>query len=70
MTADTLTPEQAAAEMGVTTNYLAKLRISGAGPEFERLSPRVIRYPRESLAAWRASRRRTSTSDEGAGRAA
>lgn len=65
MTADTLTPEQAAAELGVSTNYLAKLRISGSGPEFERLSPRVIRYPRDSLTAWRASRRRRSTSDSG-----
>ena len=67
MTGATLTPEQAAAELSVSTNYLAKLRISGAGPEFERLSPRVIRYSRESLTAWRASRRRLSTSDAGTG---
>lgn len=60
--ADTLTPEQAAASLGVTTNYLAKLRISGAGPEYEQLSPRVIRYPRASLTEWRESRRRRSTS--------
>lgn len=66
MIADALTPEQAAAELSVTPNYLAKLRMTGAGPEFERLSPRVIRYSRESLNAWRASRRRTSTSDAGA----
>lgn len=61
--AEALTPEQAALELGVSTNYLAKLRMSGQGPEFERLSPRVIRYPRDRLDAWRASRRRTSTSD-------
>ena len=62
---EALTPEQAAAELGVTANYLAKLRMTGQGPEFERLSPRVIRYARESLTAWRESRRRRSTSDTG-----
>lgn len=61
-----LTPNQAAERLGVTTNYLAKLRLSGRGPTFERLTPRVIRYPAEELEAWCQSRRRTSTSDEGA----
>lgn len=66
MTTDALTPDQAATELGVSTNYLAKLRISGAGPEYERLSSRKIRYPRDSLTAWRLARRRISTADTGA----
>ncbi len=61
-----LTPREAADHLGVTTNYLAKLRLSGRGPTFERLTPRVIRYPADELEAWRLSRRRTSTSDRGA----
>ena len=63
--ASALTPEQAAAELGVTANYLAKLRMTGQGPEYERLGPKTIRYRPESLTAWRVSRRRRSTSDTG-----
>jgi predicted DNA-binding transcriptional regulator AlpA len=64
--AELLTPQQAAAALGVSTNYLAKLRVSGRGPAFERLTPRVIRYSTADLDDWRQSRRRTSTSDQGA----
>jgi hypothetical protein len=46
---------------------LANMRTSGTGPEFERIgSGRIrgrIRYRKSALDAWRATRRRRSTSE-------
>lgn len=63
MSSQVLTPEQAAERIGVTSNYLAKLRISGNGPPYRRLSPRVIRYDLVDLEAWFDGRRERSTSE-------
>ena len=64
---DLLTPQAAASYIGVTANYLAKLRMTGRGPAYRKLSARLIRYTSAELEAWLASGRRTSTSDTGAG---
>jgi hypothetical protein len=54
---------EAAAYLGVCVAYLETLRIKGGGPRFARLSPRIIRYRREALDAWCASREVGSTSE-------
>lgn len=56
-----LTTPEAAAQMGVTPNYLEKLRISGGGPEFVRFG-RLVRYEPNALRVWIAAARRRSTS--------
>ncbi|WP_374597962.1 helix-turn-helix transcriptional regulator [Brevundimonas sp.] len=61
---ETLTPRQLAAELHLSVSYLAKLRIRGGGPKFERYGHRTVRYPRTEVNAWRAARSATSTSAE------
>ena len=56
-----LTTGDAAAYLGLSVSYLNKMRISGGGPVFLKLS-RAVRYRQEDLDAWTASRRYSSTS--------
>lgn len=50
-------PDEAAAYMGLSHQYLAKLRMTeGAGPVFHKVSSRVL-YRRADLDAWLASHR-------------
>jgi excisionase family DNA binding protein len=56
-----LTTGDAAAYLGLSVSYLNKMRISGGGPVFLKLS-RAVRYRQEDLDAWTASRRYNSTS--------
>ena len=59
-----LNTHQAARLLGLSTKTLARYRVSGTGPVFHRFGGR-IRYLREDLDAWAASRRRASTVDDG-----
>jgi predicted DNA-binding transcriptional regulator AlpA len=59
-----LKPRDAANLLGLSESTLAKLRLSGGGPEYLKLG-RSIRYARKSLDTWIAARARRSTSDIG-----
>ncbi len=65
MTVVYLTPETVADRLGVKPHTLAKWRVSGDGPRFVRVSPRVIRYIEADVDAWMADRVRRSTCDPG-----
>jgi excisionase family DNA binding protein len=54
----------AADYVGVSPQYLEKLRVTGGGPEFVKLG-RAVRYEKDALDRWIASNRRRSTSDLG-----
>ena len=55
----------AAAYLNVTARTMQKLRQTGGGPEYVRLSARCIRYTRAVLRAYAEARIRKSTSDPG-----
>ena len=57
-----VTPAEAAALMRLSQEYLAKLRVSGAGPAFYKLNSRTILYCAAEIENWLQSRRRMSTS--------
>lgn len=68
MNSKLLSTPQAAEYLGLKPNYLEKLRISGGGPAFVKITggpAGMIRYTREDLDAWVAASRRRSTSDTG-----
>ncbi len=54
----------AAAYAGISVSTLNKLRVFGGGPIFLKLGRRVI-YEIADLDDWLASKRRSSTSDDG-----
>jgi hypothetical protein len=54
--------KKAAVIVDQSESQLAKLRLTGDGPEFVKLG-RSVRYEIEALERWIASRRRWSTSD-------
>lgn len=63
-----LSTGQAAEYLGLKPNYLEKMRLSGGGPAFVKLTggpAGMVRYAREDLDAWIASSRRRSTSEAG-----
>ena len=66
MTEDTnyLKTSEAAAWLGLSAKTLARYRSAGKGPVFH-LFGGGIRYLREDLRTWAASRRRASTVDDG-----
>lgn len=66
--ASLLSTAQAAARCGLSPRTLEKLRITGGGPPYAKLS-RSVRYDLADLDAWIASNRRASTSDTRAGTA-
>jgi predicted DNA-binding transcriptional regulator AlpA len=57
----------AAEYTGLAVSTLEKMRLTGDGPEFIRLSARAVGYEIKALDCWLESRRRRSTSDSGAG---
>lgn len=57
-----LTPEQAAARLGVAKQSLAKWRVAGTGPVFAKVGSRVFYRPQD-LDAWVETRLRRSTSE-------
>jgi excisionase family DNA binding protein len=59
-----LNPREAANYLGLSTSWLAKLRLTGDGPPFLKLG-RQVRYRRADLDAWLNQRLRRSTSDPG-----
>ena len=52
---------EAAKWLGLSVSGLAKMRMSGAGPEFLKLGRRVLYHP-DALAAWTRSLSRCVTS--------
>ena len=57
------TPQQAADALQVSRSTLARMRISGAGPKFVRLSPHKVGYREADIHVWLDSRVKTSTSE-------
>jgi predicted DNA-binding transcriptional regulator AlpA len=60
-----ITVSAAAAYTGLAESTLNKLRMSGAGPRFLKISARRVAYDTSDLDEWLASKRRRSTSDNG-----
>ena len=56
-----MTTGDAAAYLGLSASYLNKMRVTGGGPVFLKLS-RAVRYRHADLDVWISSRRHTSTS--------
>jgi hypothetical protein len=57
------TSKEAAAILRVSVSWLAKRRMDGNGPPFEKYG-RCVRYVDSALAAYSRSRRRLSTSEQ------
>ena len=60
-----LSVREAAEYLGLSPRTLDRYRVSGDGPVFYRFGGRV-RYRREDLDGWAATRKRRSTADDGA----
>lgn len=56
-------PPQAAQRIGVSSSTLAKWRVYGTGPRFERLGPKLIVYSEEALEEFLSARSHASTSE-------
>jgi excisionase family DNA binding protein len=56
------TTRKAAHYLALSETYLEKLRVIGGGPEFVKFG-KAVRYEKEALDRWIASRRRRTTSD-------
>jgi hypothetical protein len=65
-----LTEEAAARFLKLSIRSLQKYRVSGLGPAYIRIGKRRLGYCRNDLLAFIAQRRFTSTSEEGARKAA
>ena len=61
-----LNTEEAARHCASTASTFEKLRCFGGGAIFHKIGRRVV-YDRADLDVWLSSKRRTSTSDTGAG---
>ena len=57
--------EAAAAYLGVSPRFLERRATAGDGPQFVRLSSRLIAYRQSALDHWLAQRAVTSTSEGG-----
>jgi predicted DNA-binding transcriptional regulator AlpA len=55
-------PIEASDYVGVSSSWLAKLRLYGGGPRYSKIG-RSIRYSADELDAWLASNLQTSTSE-------
>lgn len=58
-----LRPPAAAAYTGTSISWLAKLRCSGGGPRYTKISPRIVFYEKADLDAWLEERRYGSTAE-------
>jgi len=56
---------EAAIYTGLAESTLNKLRLTGDGPRFLKLTARRVSYDTADLDEWLASKRRISTSDHG-----
>jgi hypothetical protein len=61
-TSNLLTPKEAARLLKVSISFLAKKRVTGAGPPYLKIG-RCIRYTDVGIAGWMRSRQRTSTGE-------
>lgn len=61
-----MSPDEAAMLLGVGRSTLAKLRMTGGGPAYLKLSPRKVVYEIAELDRWAATHRRRSTSEAAA----
>lgn len=61
---DFLNTTQASKEFGISESWLAKLRLTGAGPIYCKVGKRVI-YRRDDITRWLQSHSRASTSQHG-----
>ena len=52
-----LRSKEAAAYLGISPSTLAKWRMRGEGPPFERCGPRLVVYRLEAIRAWLEERR-------------
>jgi hypothetical protein len=52
-----LTTQQVADLLGVSSQWLEVGRVKNYGPPYERLGPRLIRYPPDGLVKWLKQRR-------------
>lgn len=57
-----LTNRGAAAYLGLTENYIAKLRVTGTGPTYIKIRGRIL-YSPDDLDDWLNAHKRTSTSE-------
>lgn len=57
-----LNVEEAAQYLRLAASTLNKMRVHGGGPAFLKLGARRVVYDMKDLDAWRAARRRLSTS--------
>lgn len=60
-----LSTPKAASYCGLAPSTLEKMRVTGGGPVYLQLSARKVGYDIRDLDAWKATRRRSSTSDRG-----
>lgn len=60
-----LTPEQAAEALSLSPSTLAKMRLSGDGPNYCKMGGRRVGYRPADLEAWLAARVHRSTSEYG-----
>jgi predicted DNA-binding transcriptional regulator AlpA len=58
-----LKARDAAAYLGFTENWLAKMRVFGNGPVYLRMGARQIRYRRADLDEWATANQHRSTSE-------
>ena len=56
---------EAAQYLSIAKSTLDKMRLSGNGPPFYKIGPRVVAYAKRDLDGWMATRLRSSTSDKG-----
>lgn len=64
MATDLLRSEQAADYLGVPRNRLAKWRMTGVGPVYAKLGPRIVVYTVADLDRWLEGSRRVSTTEK------
>jgi predicted DNA-binding transcriptional regulator AlpA len=57
-----LNTNQAASEFGLSQSWLAKLRLTGSGPQYMKVGKRVL-YRRDEFERWIESHSRKSTSE-------
>jgi predicted DNA-binding transcriptional regulator AlpA len=65
-----LTEKQVAALLGVTTRTLQRWRVTGNGPAWIRVGPRIVRYSEAVMAEWAGGRTFAHRAAELAGGAA
>lgn len=64
-----LRTREAAKYCGLSPSTMEKLRLTGNGPVYSKVGPKIVVYGPEDLDAWLDAGRRTSTSDPGQERA-